>query len=117
MCLPLLFDEKKGGWQNLGQLPFFLLHSVNKGLKKNDHGWEPGLGNLPEFFALGALGPVRQVFAADMDPFACRFIQQNVRPDILVQDDLTSVGVAALTTVGVAVLPTVDVRRRALPGL
>ena len=58
-------------------------------------------GICSEFFALAALGPVRQVFAADMDPFACRFIQQNVRPDILVQDDLTSVGVAALPTVDV----------------
>ena len=66
-------------------------------------------GICSEFFSLAALGPVRQVFAADMDPFACRFIQQNVRPDILVQDDLTSVGVAALPTVDVAALPTVDV--------
>ena len=113
MCLPLLFDEKKGGWQNLGQLPFFLLHSVNKGLKKNMiTAGSLFSGICSEFFALGALGPVRQVFAADMDPFACRFIQQNVRPDILVQDDLTTVDVAALAalpTVDVAALPTVDV--------
>ena len=102
MCLPLLFDEKKGGWQNLGQLPFFLLHSVNKGLKKNMiTAGSLFSGICSEFFALGALGPVRQVFAADMDPFACRFIQQNVRPDILVQDDLTTVDVAALPTVDV----------------
>ena len=72
-------------------------------------------GICSEFFALGALGPVRQVFAADMDPFACRFIQQNVRPDILVQDDLTSVGVAALPTVDVAALPTVDVFLAGVP--
>ena len=58
-------------------------------------------GICSEFFSLAALGPVRQVFAADMDPFACRFIQQNVRPGILVQDDLTTVDVAALPTVNV----------------
>ena len=116
MCLPLLFDEKKGGWQNLGQLPFFLLHSVNKGLKKNMiTAGSLFSGICSEFFALAALGPVRQVFAADMDPFACRFIQQNVRPDILVQDDLTSVGVAALPTVDVAALPTVDVFLAGVP--
>jgi len=58
-------------------------------------------GICSEFFSLAALGPVRQVFAADMDPFACRFIQQNVRPGILVQDDLTTFDVAALPTVDV----------------
>ena len=50
-----------------------------------------------------------------MDPFACRFIQQNVRPDILVQDDLTTVDVAALPTVDVAALPTVDVFLAGVP--
>ena len=36
---------------------FFLLHSVNKGLKKNDHGWEPVLGNLLRILCLGRPRP------------------------------------------------------------
>ena len=83
-CACLCFSpRKKEAGRTLANWLFFLLHSVNKGLKKNMiTAGSLFSGICSECFALGALGPVRQVFAADMDPFACRFIQQNVRPDI-----------------------------------
>jgi site-specific DNA-cytosine methylase len=58
-------------------------------------------GMCSEFFALSSLAPTKQVFAADNDKFACRFIRQNVRPDILVTEDLTTFDVTALPVVDV----------------
>ena len=58
-------------------------------------------GICSEHWALSSLVKTKHVFAADNDKFACQFIRQNVRPDILVEEDLAQFNVQELPYVDV----------------
>jgi site-specific DNA-cytosine methylase len=58
-------------------------------------------GVCSEHWALSCLVDTRPVFAADNDRYAARFIRQNVRPGILVEEDLARVPVQSLPYVDV----------------
>ena len=58
-------------------------------------------GICSEHWALSPLVKTKQVFAADNNKFACQFIRQNVRPDMLIEEDLTHYNVQSLPYVDV----------------